>query len=300
MVSLPSEFRAKVETYSGPLDLLLYLIKKDEVDIFDIPIASIIGQYSLYLEVLRDLDPNVCGEFLVVAANLMEIKSKLLLPREELEEDGDLEDPRMELVRQLLEYKKFKERALLLESRLDSHRKRHHRPSTTIPELAEDLAAPLPMGNIDVWDLLTAFHRIQIALGQRMPVQVVVERRPVSEFMDEIRDLLSSREDRSASFDDLFAGARTRDEALGYFLAILELAKCYELVIVQEELGAPISVGLRDEQETLQLQTLDAQDVDDRPDPVAQQLLQGEGREAALEEPRPDFLDDKKEEEEEE
>src|SRR5262245_5059412 len=114
MVQLPSEFRAALESYRGPLDLLLYLIKRDEIDIFDIPIARIVEQYQMYLEVLSQvmspqspaegsLDPNACGEFLVMAANLMEIKSKLLLPREKLEEDEDLEDPRIELVRQLLE-----------------------------------------------------------------------------------------------------------------------------------------------------------------------------------------------------
>src|SRR4029453_12051176 len=126
MVQLPSEFRPALETYRGPLDLLLYLIKKDEVDIFDIPILRIVEQYQLYLELLKDLDPNACGEFLVMAAHLMEIKSKLLLPREELDEAEEMEDPRIELVRQLLEYKKYKERALLLERRTDERRRRTH------------------------------------------------------------------------------------------------------------------------------------------------------------------------------
>ncbi len=291
MVSLPSEFRARVETYSGPLDLLLYLIKKDEVDIFDIPIAPIIRQYSLYLEVLHDLDPNVCSEFLVVAATLMEIKSKLLLPREELEEEEELEDPRMELVRQLLEYKKFKERALLLESRLEVYRRRHRRPSMTVPPAEEDLAEPLPIGNMDIWDLLTAFHRIQITLGRRGPVQVIAERRPVSDFMEEIRETLLSCENRSASFEDLFVGARTRDEAIGYFLAILELAKQFELIVTQDESRNAIVVELRDEDETRRLQQLEVQEIDDGPEPAAGQLLQGEGREAALEELPVDLLE---------
>ena len=105
------DFRATVETYSGPLDLLLYLIRKDEVDVFDIPVSRVIEQYHEHLDFLRDIDPNVSGEFLVMAARLMEVKSKLLLPREGLEdEDEEYEDPRLELVKQLLEYKKFKER----------------------------------------------------------------------------------------------------------------------------------------------------------------------------------------------
>jgi len=289
MVSLPSEFRATVETYSGPLDLLLYLIKKEEVDIFDIPLSAIIRQYQLYLEVLRDIDPNACGEFLVVAANLMEIKSKLLLPREELEENADLEDPRMELVRQLLEYKKFKERALLLEKQLDEHQRRYRRPPPALSQLAEELAEPLPIGNVDVWDLLTAFHRVQIALGQRVPVQVVVDRRPLGDFINEVRSTLSARETRSAPFEELFLGARSRDEAIGYFLAILELAKQYEVTVTQDRPGAVILVTLRSEEETRRLLELEARDV---LAPSAETILASEGREASAAAARFDRDDD--------
>jgi len=111
-----SDYRVQLDIYAGPLDLLLYLVRKEEVDIYDIPIAQITDQYVQTIEILKDLDIEVAGEFLVMAATLMEIKSAMLLPRVEPEslEAGDTGDPRAELVRQLLEYKKFKDAANLL------------------------------------------------------------------------------------------------------------------------------------------------------------------------------------------
>ena len=257
MVSLPSEFRASLDSYSGPLDLLLFLIKKDEIDVFDIPIAGLVGQYQVYLELLRDVDPNVCGDFLVMAARLMEIKSKLLLPREVLEEgDEEFEDPRIELVRQLLEYKKFKERALLLERQLDTHRRRFRRPRMDIGDRdVED--APLHLGNIGVWDLLTAFHRIQIALGARVPHQVVMEDRPLSEYMDDVVGRLARSDSRTTEFDDLFASVQSRVEAVSYFLAILELAKVYRITIHQDLVADQILVTLRSDEEFERIQSIE-------------------------------------------
>jgi segregation and condensation protein A len=283
MADLPSEFRATLDSYAGPLDLLLYLIKRDEVDIFDIPIARVIEQYHVFLEVLKDVDPNACGEFLVMAANLMEIKSKLLLPREELAEDEDLEDPRIELVRQLLEYKKYKERALLLERKLEERRRRHERPDVPFPE--EDLseAPPLQFGNVSVWDLLTAFHRIQIALGARLPHRVVMKDRPLEEYVQSIETTLSLLPNRTALFDDLFVEARSRVDAIGYLLAILELAKERRLSFVQEELFGPITVRLHDEEEVKRLLAASGRELAATADPAETFLLRGEGQEAALE-----------------
>ena len=251
MVSLPKEFRARLESYSGPLDLLLYLIKKDEIDIFDIPIAQVTDQYQTYLEILKNVDPNACGEFLVMAARLMEIKSKLLIPREILEEEGEeLEDPRIELVRQLLEYKKYKERAILLEKRLDLYRKRHNRPSVAAPGAAEDEdEVPLMLGNVSVWDLLTAFHGIEIALGQRMPHQIVIEDRPLEDYVREVILQLENAPNATVIFSDIFLDAGDRSEAIGYFLAILELAKDHRISLHQEDDLGTIYLGLRNDDE---------------------------------------------------
>jgi segregation and condensation protein A len=282
MSDLPAEFRATLDSYRGPLDLLLYLIKRDEVDIFDIPIARIVEQYQVFLEVLKDVDPNACGEFLVMAANLMEIKSKLLLPREELPEDEEMEDPRIELVRQLLEYKKYKERAMLLERRIAERTRRHERPELRLGAEDPSESGPLHFGNVSVWDLLTAFHRIQIALGQRMPHRVIVEDRPIEEYIAGVERFLAAAPGRTARFEDLFDGARSRVEAIGYLLAILEMAKERRLSFVQEELFGPIEVRLHEEDEVRRLLAA-ARGADVQLDPAEKFLLQGEGLEAVRE-----------------
>ena len=276
------DFRATVETYSGPLDLLLYLIRKDEVDVFDIPVSRVIEQYHEHLDFLRDIDPNVSGEFLVMAARLMEVKSKLLLPREVLEdEDEEYEDPRLELVKQLLEYKKFKERALLLEKKMDSHKRRYVRPRQELDIGAEDVTEPLPLGNTDVWDLLTAFHRIQLVIAQRVPHEVMLEDRPIEDFIGEVEALLQAASDGGCLFEDLFQGARTRGEAIGYFIAVLEMAKQHILTITQEELGSEIRVQRRADEEIERLQAEDREAAE--AEPAEEHLLRGEGEEALAE-----------------
>lgn len=280
-----SDFRATVDSYSGPLDLLLYLIRKDEVDVFDIPLSRVIGQYHEHLEFLSDIDPNVSGDFLVMAARLMEIKSKLLLPREALEDEGEeYEDPRLELIKQLLEYKKFKERALLLEKKMAAHKRRYTRPLQELAADAQEVTGPLPPGNTDVWDLLTAFHRIQLAIGQRVPHEVMLEERPAEDFIAEVKETLFSSPGGRCRFEDLFLGARSLGEAIGYFLAILELAKEHILKLTQEDPGAQIEVQLRDEEELRQLRS--GEDADDGVGPAEEHLLRGEGKEA-LEEDGP-------------
>ena len=276
------DFRATVETYSGPLDLLLYLIRKDEVDVFDIPVSRVIEQYHEHLDFLRDVDPNVSGEFLVMAARLMEVKSKLLLPREVLEdEDEEYEDPRLELVKQLLEYKKFKERALLLEKKMDSHKRRYVRPRQALAIDAEDVAEPLPLGNTDVWDLLTAFHRIQLVIAQRVPHEVMLEDRPIEDFIEEVKELLQAASDGGCLFEDLFQGARTRGEAIGYFIAVLELAKQYLLTLTQDKPGSEIRVQRRTEEDIERLQAEESESAE--AEPAEEHLLRGEGEEALAE-----------------
>ena len=285
MPELPAEFRATLDSYKGPLDLLLYLIKRDEIDVFDIPIARIIEQYQVFLDVLKDVDPNACGEFLVMAANLMEIKSKLLLPREELAPDEDMEDPRIELVRQLLEYKKYKERALLLEKRIDERRRRHERPELSAGADLDDGAVEgaIPLGNISVWDLLTAFHKIQIALGARVPHRVMMGDRPIAEYIAALEDFLARAPSRTALFEELFSEARSRIEAIGFFLAILELAKERRLSFRQEEIFGPIEVRLHEEDEVRRLLAASGREEIASADPAATFLLRGEGLEASTE-----------------
>ena len=282
-----NDFRPELDSYNGPLDLLLYLIKKDEVDVFDIPIARVVGQFRAYLAILQSVDPNSCGDFLVMAANLMEIKSKLLLPREQLEEESELEDPRLELVQQLLEYKKYKERALLLEDRFREFSQRHHRPSMALPMGELPSGEPVDLGNVDVWDLLTAFHRIQIALAQRGPVRVVLQDRPIEEYVAMVEESLLHAPNRTAEFESLFLEAPGRVDAIGVLLAILEMAKDRRIAVFQESFGSPIEVRLHGDAEVAELRALDEEDVLDDTEAAESLLLQGEGQEA-LREPVPE------------
>jgi len=165
MINLSTEFRADLESFRGPLDLLLYLIRKEEIEIVEIPISRITKQYLAFLDILKQIDPNACGEFLVMSAKLMEIKSKMLLPEVPVEEgeEEELEDPRLELVLQLLEYKKYKERALILERMVHDHGLRFERTEEDVPDL-DSAPMPLSLGKVSIWDLLTAFQRVQMAL----------------------------------------------------------------------------------------------------------------------------------------
>lgn len=283
MVQLPSEFRPAVEAYQGPLDLLLYLIKRDEVDVFDIPIVRIVQQYQIHIEVLKQVDPNSCGEFLVVAAHLMEIKSKLLLPKEELPDGEEMEDPRIELVRQLLEYKKYKERAMLLERRIEERRRRYERPQIDLGEEVIETEGAVHLGNISVWDLFTAFHKIQLALGAREPHRVVMKDRPLEEYISSVEEFLGRFTARTARFDELFSEARNRYEAIGYLLAILEMAKERRLSFHQEDLFGPIEVRLHAEDEVKKLLARAIEERAHAVEPAEKLLLEGEGIAAAFE-----------------
>jgi segregation and condensation protein A len=156
-------YRVNLDIFAGPLDLLLYLVRKDEVEIYDIPIASITKQYIEYIEMLKMFDIDIAGDFLVMAASLMEIKSAMLLPRVEAEDEDDLTggDPRSELVRQLLEYKKFKDAANLLDESANDRKERFTRPDSIIASLKADAAEPeIDLDEVSIWTLLEAFNDI--------------------------------------------------------------------------------------------------------------------------------------------
>ena len=151
-----ADYRVNLEVFAGPLDLLLYLVRKEEVDIYDIPIAKITEQYLRYIEMLKSLDIDLAGDFLVMAATLMQIKSAMLLPKAEPEqyEGDDITDPRTELVRQLLEYKKFKDAANMLDVAAGEQRERFPRPGTIVERLKPDAEPELDIELVSVWDLL--------------------------------------------------------------------------------------------------------------------------------------------------
>ena len=232
------EYKVSLEVFEGPLDLLLYLIKKDELDIFNIPIEHVTKQYLGYVDMMKMLDLNIAGEFLVMAATLMMIKSRMLLPvedRPELEDEED--DPRWELVRQLVEYKKFKEAASFLgvqEVKSDEF-------FATTPELP-DLEAPVVgIGQVGIFDLIRAFQRILKRFENASDFREIVnDRFTVADKIEELLTIVPVG--GRVRFEELFNSSSSRGEVIITFLAMLELIKLNHLQVEQEQLLGDIVI----------------------------------------------------------
>lgn len=232
-----TDYHVKLDIYNGPLDLLLYLIRRNEVEIRDIPIARIAEQYLQYVELIKQLDIDLAGDFLVMAATLMEIKSALLLPREqagEMEED-DLGDPRLELVRQLLEYKKFKDAAGELSDLASAQSGRYGRPLTDLDRIRTDLqrVQELDLESLQIWDLFDAFNRLmQATLAGQRGHEIYLDDTPIDLYEADILD--RAQREAPITFEAVFEGRRSRLELVGLFLALLELIRL-KLVRIEQE-----------------------------------------------------------------
>jgi len=232
-------YKVKLEVFEGPLDLLLYLIKKEELDIYDIPITKITDQYLEYLELMQLLDLNIAGEFLVVAATLIHIKSKVLLPPDPT--DGiemEDEDPRAELVRRLLEYKKFKEAATEL-SQMETKQK--HFFSRVGPGY-KDVEAPKEddFFEASLFDLITAFTKVLKEIPKEAFHHVIKDEFTVSQKIHDILHLLVEKQ--KMVFTELFTAAKNKFEVITIFLALLELIKIREVVVVQKTAFSEIEI----------------------------------------------------------
>jgi segregation and condensation protein A len=237
------ELQVNLETFRGPLDLLLFLVKRHEVDIFDIPIGKITDQFVEYLNTLRQVDVELAGDFLVMAATLMEIKSKMLLPAgAEPGEEALEEDPRLELVKQLVEYRKFKDAAALLESRAEEQGSRLPR---VMPEEPLRPGGPPPMRPVELWDLVSAFGRLMREAEALQPTPIIVDDTPQHVYAAQVTMQLR-REGRS-SFHDLFQPPFTRSRLIGLFLALLEMVRRFELEVEQGERFGEFWVRLRED-----------------------------------------------------
>jgi segregation and condensation protein A len=218
----------RLARFEGPLDLLLHLIKRDEIDIYDIPISHITQQYLAYLELMRSLDLEVAGEFLVMAATLMRIKAKMLLPLPAVgAEEEDEGDPREELVQRLVEYRQFKEAAATLKSKEGERRLLFERGM--VP--SEEDAGPLPLAPASLFDLLDALNRVMSRVPEAAVYEVQAETWSVDDKLSLIATAVAER--GSVSFTELLARCRARAEMIVTFVALLELVKLGQIGVVQ-------------------------------------------------------------------
>ncbi|MHC4890668.1 MAG: segregation and condensation protein A [Planctomycetota bacterium] len=240
-----ADYRVNLDIFAGPLDLLLYLVRKDEVDIYDIPIAKITDQYIHYIEMLKSLDIDLAGNFLVMAATLMQIKSAMLLPKAEPESAlggaDDLADPRAELIRQLLEYKKFKDAANLLSDAADKQKERFPRPDSIIERLRPDAEPQIDIEQVGIWDLLEAFDSIMKATGANLDISHIKDDTPIDLYQIEILHRLQT--EGPMSFERIFESGANRVVMIGLFLALLELVR--EKLVWAKQPASSSSIYLR-------------------------------------------------------
>ena len=236
---MDADYKVKLEVFEGPLDLLLYLIKQDEIDIYDISLERITSQYLEYLQAFKELNIELAGEFIVMAANLIYLKSRSLLPRDQQppEEDAAEDDPRWELIRQLIEYKKFKDAAAELNLRALEQERIFIREAGSPPDLQE----PLRLGEVGIFQLISAFQSVIKRMEARQDVQEIFsERFSVSEKIDSILQRVATG--ARFRFSDLFSGAASRIEVVVTFLALLELIRLKQVRALQKSVFDEIEI----------------------------------------------------------
>jgi len=234
--------KVQLEIFEGPLDLLLYLVKKEEVDIYEVNLTKIATQFIQYIELMRELDLDVAGEFLVMASTLMYIKSRELLPKDlqaVVEEEDDGDDPRWELIRQLVEYKKFKDAAGHLQTREHEQENIYARIPGRIefePEAAQRL-------DVSVFDLINAVNTILKRFGEKEKSRdVFADPWTVSEKIEML--MLRMKEVPTMRFSELFADTTSRTEVVVTFLALLELIRMKHLRVLQPEAFSEIQISV--------------------------------------------------------
>jgi segregation and condensation protein A len=230
-------FRVELEIFRGPLDLLLYLVRKVELDVSEIALASVTQQFLDHLAILEKLDVDAVGDFLEIASTLIEIKSRLVLPGED-EVLDELEDPRQDLVRRLLEYKQYRDAASMLEERSREWRERYPRIATDVParQLSPDHQ---PIQEVELWDLVSAFGRVlKEKHGSAGPESIRYDETPIHVFMQRIDARL--RRERRVAFTDFFDGAVHKSAFVGMFLAVLELVRHRHALAAQPQLFGEI------------------------------------------------------------
>ncbi len=242
------QFRVQLDMFSGPMDLMWYLVRKHELDILDIPIALVTQQYLEMLAVLEQVDVNSVGDFLELASRLMEIKSKLMLPRQEDETEEEIEDPRQDIVQRLLEYKRYKDAASMLEDRSREWQLRFSRRVNDLPSRTIDQSQQ-PIQEVEMWDLVSAFARVMRDSDSVQPSAIRYDDTPIDVYMEQIRQRLTS-ESRIA-FTSLFEEGMIKSQMVGIFLAVLELIRHHQVQVDQTELFGEIWILLEPDSKQL-------------------------------------------------
>ena len=236
---METDYKVKLEVFEGPLDLLLYLIKRDEIDIYDISIERITRQYLEYLQAFKELKIDIAGEFVVMAANLIYLKSRSLLPLDQQppEEDADEDDPRWDLIRQLIEYKKFKEAAAQLHDRALVQERLFTRDGGSPP-----LDAPLPLDEVGIFQLIHAFQEVIKRVEAREDLREIFgERFSVSDKIEKILERVNSG--TPVRFSELFGQIVSRVEIVVTFLALLELIRLNQVRALQPKMFDEIQIA---------------------------------------------------------
>jgi segregation and condensation protein A len=243
--SIIGDLPVRVAAFEGPLDLLLHLIKKNELNIYDIPIALITQQYLDYLEVMTELNLDTVGDFLVMAATLIHIKSRTLLPRPDPKQDDPEGDPREELIRRLLEHQKFKAAAELLHEKEIQRSAQWGRPDAVVNNVVGE--APEPEVEIDLFSLMAAFRQVLERVKQRPKVMLPPEQIPIETRIEQLLARLSTTE--ACGFEDLFEDVQTKPGVVVTFLALLEMIRLKLIRVFQQGNFGPIRVYKREHAE---------------------------------------------------
>jgi segregation and condensation protein A len=243
--SILGDYPVRLEHFEGPLDLLLHLIKKHEVDIYDIPIALVTKQYLVYLDLMQELNLDIAGDFLVMAATLIHIKSRMLLPRPDPAQEDPLEDPREALVRRLIEHQRFKAAAELLHEKEIQRSAQWVRPDGRLSDVVGDL--PEPEVEVDLFSLVTAFQQVLDRAKQRPRVMLPPEQIPIEARIEQLLERLSTTD--ACGFEDLFADVQTRAGMVVTFLALLEMIRLKLVRVFQQGNFGAIRVYKREKLE---------------------------------------------------
>ena len=231
----PMGFRVELPAYRGPLDLLLYLVRRQEVSLAEMALAQVVDQYLEYLELLQQLDLTDVGDFLDLASTLVELKSQAVLPKiVDESEEAPLEDPQEELVERLLQYKEIRDAAAVLEEMGQRWQQRYERLSDDLPSRRVD-PGDQPLVDLEIWDLVSAFGRIMREAAGPPPTEVVYDETPIHVYMQRIHTQLSDH--RRVALVDLVDAGEHKSAFIGWFLATLELTRHHGAAVEQNKHG---------------------------------------------------------------